>query len=158
MNWKHVSVGIILAAFQSSAASEIGVYHGLMYSKVNEDRQLTLVLDGSASEHNQADGYADMVLQFAPMNGEAVPDSILSTQPLKDVTLERYDDGMVIVLGSGERYRFLVPQKIAEIAALRDTSADPVIPGIALSWYDVSKQQLDIEQAFEEFKGRSVID
>lgn len=158
MSWKQVVVGITLAVAKSVTASEIsGVHHGMLYTTVNDDRQLTLVLDSSASEQHPPDGFADAAFQFAPMEGETLPESIEKARSLENVTIEKHKDGMTLVLDNGKRYHFLVPQKIAEVSELRENPTDNVIPGLALSWYDLSQQQLDIQQALEAFDGRPVI-
>ena len=158
MNWKRIAFGVTLVVAQSATANEItSVHHGMLYTTVNDDRQLTLVLDTSASEQSPPDGIADAVLQFAPMKGEPLPESISNVQSLKGVTIERHRDGMTLVLENGARYHFLVPQKVGEVSEFRENRADNVIPGLALSWYDLSRQQLDIQQALEEFDDRPVI-
>lgn len=135
------------------------VLHGTLEANVDENLQLTMVLDLLSSEYSRPDGIADYVFQFLPLAGEELPSELWKKRSSHErVTVEKQAEGVTIVLGKGRRYRLLVPENLEDVSLFQEQGIASAITGYGLSWSNVRSLNQSNEQVLEERSARSLLD
>lgn len=150
---------LMTSAEADSSEGLPAVLHGTLEANVEENLQLTMVLDLLSSEYSRPDGIADYVFQFLPLEGEELPSEFWKKRSSHErVTVEKQADGVTVVLGKGQRYRLLVPENLEAVSLFQEQSNASVITGYGLSWSNVRGLNQSNEQVLEERSAGSLLD